>query len=84
MQPADGYCDDPADAQTVIDMRGALVGVERRRFSAVVMDMIWPTIASGLPQVHLIDSEQGADLVCLVARMELDLEAETTTYELFG
>lgn len=82
--PADGYFDAVADAQTVVTARGALIGADRRRFSAVASDVLWPTMSNGLPQARLVDREQGADLTCLVARLELDLEAETTTYELFG
>lgn len=84
VSPADGYFDDIADAQTVIDARGELIGVERRRFTVVVGDLVWPDLSAGLPQVRLIDTEQSVDAGFLVARVELDLEAETTTYELFG
>ena len=80
----DGYFDSEADAQTVIDARAALIGVDRRRFSVVVQDLIWPVISTGLPQVRLVDAEQRVDGTFLVARLELDLEAETTTYEVFG
>ena len=82
--PATGYFDKMADAQAMIDARAALIGVERRRFKAVAIDMIWPDAAGLVQQVRLIDGEQGADGAFLTARFELDLEAETTTYELFG
>ncbi len=82
--PADGYFDDVADAQTVIDARGDLIGVERRRFTVVAHEVIWLDPTEGLPTVRLIDAEQGTDANFIVARIEVDLDAETTTLELFG
>ena len=82
--PADGYFDAVADANTVIQARGALIGAERRRFTVVAIDLAWPTVSTGVPQVQLVDAEQGVNAVFLAARVELDLEAETTTTELFG
>ena len=82
--PATGYFDAAADAQTMANARGALVGVERRRFAVPVHHMIWPTLSTAILQARLIDAEQGVDGVHLVARFELDLEAEATTLELFG
>lgn len=82
--PDDGYFDSVADAQTVIDARAALIGTERRRFVAVVQEVIWPDLSTGLPQIRLIDTENAVDATFIAARLEIDLEAETTTYELFG
>lgn len=82
--PANGYFDDPADAQTVINARGALIGTERRRFSVLVSDLLWLDPTTGIPTVALVDSEQAANGNFLVSRLEIDLEAETTTLELFG
>lgn len=82
--PSEGYFDSIADAQTVINARGLLLGVERRRFTAVVADVLWPLLSTGVPQVQLIDAENSVNGGFLAARIELDLEAETTTYELFG
>lgn len=82
--PADGYFDAQADAQTVINARGQLIGVERRRFSVGIDDVVWPDLAAGIPQVRLIDPEQRAAGGFLVARIEVDLDAETTAHELFG
>ena len=84
VSPALGYFDAIADAATVVGARGALIGVERRRFSVTVAEIVWPTVSTGLPQVRLIDSDQGVDGTFIVCRIEVDLEAETTTYELFG
>ncbi len=82
--PAPGYCDNIADAQALAAQRGALIGTERRRFSVRVADVVWPDLSAGVPRVRLIDGEQPVDGTFLVARLELDLEAETTAYELFG
>jgi hypothetical protein len=82
--PATGFFDASGDAQTVIDARGALIGIERRRFTVGVDDLLWPAISTGLPQVQLIDGEQAVSATFLAARIEIDLEAETTSYELFG
>jgi hypothetical protein len=82
--PAEGFFDAIADAQSAIDARAALIGVERRRFSVKVHDMLWLDPAAGVPTVTLIDGEQAVSGNFLVARFELDLDAETTTLELFG
>jgi hypothetical protein len=81
---ADGYFDSRADAETVIVARGALIGIERRRFAVTVHELLWLDPADGMPTVRLIDPEQGVDGLFLIARLELDLDAETTSLELFG
>ena len=82
--PAPGYFDAIADAQTVVNARGALIGAERRRFTATAFDLAWPTVSTTLPCATLVDAEQGTNATCLAARIELDLDAETTTFELLG
>lgn len=82
--PADGYFDEPAHAATAVAARGALLGTERRRFAVVADGLHWPDPAAGVPTVRLVDAEHRADGAFLVARIELDLESETTSYELFG
>lgn len=82
--PATGYFDSVADAQTVINARGALIGTERRRFTATVVDEVWPDLSAGPPQIQLVDAEQSANVACIVTRLELNLDDGTTTYELFG
>ncbi len=79
-----GYFDSAADADTIIDARGALIGAERRRFAVMAQDLVWPDPATGIPTARLIDDEQRADGAFLVARVELDLDAETSSFELFG
>lgn len=81
---SEGFFDDPADAETVAAARGALLGVERRRFTVPVQGQLWIDLTAGLPSYRLIDAAQGADLVCIPARIEVDLENEETTLELFG
>lgn len=82
--PAAGYCDSAIDADTVIKARGALIGVERRRFAVTVQDLAWPDPTTGIPTALLVDLEQRANGAFLMARVELDLEAETSSFELFG
>ena len=78
-----GYFDLEVDAETVLEARAALLGVHRRRFAVEVEGLIWfdPLAYIG---VRLIDGAQSVDLVCLVARWELDCDAERTRFELFG
>lgn len=82
--PAIGYFDSLADAQAMVDARGALIGIERRRFAVSAADVVWPTVSTGLPQAQLVDAEQAVSATFLGARIEIDLQAEATTYELFG
>jgi hypothetical protein len=82
--PAEGYFDSVNDATTVVGARASLIGIERRRFTAVAADLVWPAVSTGLPQVFLTDAEQSVSNVFLAARLEIDLEAETSTFELFG
>lgn len=82
--PADGYFDSASDAATIIAARGALIGVERRRFIVRVEGLISFDPAAALPTVTLIDTEQAANGAFLVTRLELDLENEMTVLELFG
>jgi hypothetical protein len=84
VEPADGYFDSVADAQTMIDARGALIGREARRFAVEVADLIWPTLAGTVPCFGLVDAEQAANGTLIAARFELDLESEKTTIELYG
>jgi len=82
--PATGYFDSAADALAMINARGALIGTERRRFAVKVQDVLWPTPETGLPQATVVDAEQPVNGAFLAARIEIDLDAETTSYELFG
>lgn len=81
---AEGFFDAATDCDTALTARGALIGTERRRFVVPVGDLLWIDPASGLPTYTLVDVEQAANGAFLLARYELDLEAETTTLELYG
>ncbi|WP_347269853.1 hypothetical protein [Rhizorhabdus histidinilytica] len=82
--PAEGFFDDPEDAQACADQRGALLGVERRRFAVPVQAQLWIDPTTGLPTYRLIDADQRVDTPCIPARIELDLENDETILELFG
>lgn len=78
-----GYFDVLADADAVLAARGALLGVERRRFAVEVDGVIWFD-AQAYAGVRLIDADLSVDLNCLVARWEVDLDTEITRFELLG
>lgn len=80
----EGFFDDPDDAQAATDQRGALVGVERRRFATAAQALLWIDPTLGLPTYQLIDADQLVDAPCIPARLELDLERDETNLELFG
>lgn len=84
LTPSDGYFDAIADAQTVVNARGAIIGTEARRFAVSADDLVWPTISTSVPVFKLVDAEQGANVVLFASRIELDLENEVTAIELFG
>ena len=84
LEPARGYFDSLADAQAMADARGALIGVERRRFAVVVEEVLPIDPAIGVPQVRLVDTEQVVNSTFLASRIEVDLEQDRTSYELFG
>lgn len=84
LSPAPGYFDAATDAQTVVNARGALIGTERRRFAVEAAGVIWPDVSTALPTATLIDAEQAASGNYLAARVEIDLDADTTNLELFG
>ncbi len=84
LSPAEGFFDSATDAQACVNARGALIGAFRRRFAVTASELTWLDPVTGLPAARLIDVEQAVDQVLLVGRVELDLEAETTTVELFG
>ena len=84
LAPQEGLFDDIADAQTAADQQGALLGVERRRFTVTVAELLWLDPSMAIPTVRLVDSALGIDRLCMVSRFELDLDSETTSLELFG
>ncbi|HEV7658839.1 MAG TPA: hypothetical protein VGO55_03235 [Allosphingosinicella sp.] len=82
--PAEGFFDNAADGATAIAARAALLGTDRRRFTAIAHDLVWSDLESGFPIVKLIDPEQAINGNTLPARIALSLEAETTAYEVIG
>lgn len=83
VRPDNGYFDILTDADTVLAARAALIGVWRSRFAVEVDGLIWfdPVAYAG---VRLVNAEQSVDATFLVARWQIDLEAERTRFELFG
>lgn len=83
-RPAEGFFDSATDAAAALAQRRSLIGTERRRYAVTVNDLIWIDPETAIPTVRLIDSEQVTDTSCLIARVQIDLETETTAMELFG
>jgi hypothetical protein len=83
-EPAEGFFDAIADAQTVANARGALVGTERNRFAVPVAEVLWLDPSTGTPTVTLVVSEHAQNGAALAARLELDLDGESTGVETFG
>lgn len=83
--PSTGYFDSQTDAMAALNIEGALIGAARRRFAvrAQEVDILDPA-TDGIPTYHLIDGEQQVDTPCLVSRITVSLESETTDMELFG
>lgn len=82
--PREGFFDTVADAQAAIDAEGALLGTERRVFAVEADGIVTLDPSTGTPTVRLVDAEQRVDGLFLVSRIEIDLEAERTSLELFG
>lgn len=87
-EPRLSYFDSMAHAAVLNAEAFALMSAERRLFAVATADML--SFAGGLdfsqktPTVTLVDGEQASNNFFLVARIELDLEAETTGLTLFG
>lgn len=80
-EPSEGLFDSAADAATAITARGALVGVDRRRFLAPINDVVWIDPATGVPTFTAVDPEQSVNGPAMPMRIELDLATETTKIE---
>lgn len=80
-RPAEGFFDSAANAVTALTQRGALIGAERRRFKVVIGEPWFPDPKSGIPTVTLIDPEQKVNAAGMVSRIEVNLESETTIFE---
>jgi len=81
---AEGFFDSDDDAQAAADARGALLGTERRRFTVPVADLLWFDPSEGIPTLYLVDATQAAELSVMATRIEVDLEADATSLEVFG
>lgn len=84
VSPSEGFCDKAADTQALIDARGSLIGSERGRYSVAVHDLIWPDLSQGMPQAAVADPDLLLDRGMMTPRIEIDLETNVTTFEVFG
>lgn len=82
--PAEGFFDVAADGNAAITARAATFGVERRRFTVKVADLVWLDPTTGVPIVALVDPEQALNGNFIVARIAVNLADETTSFEVFG
>lgn len=83
LRPDAGFFDVVTDADTVLAARAALIGVWRTRFAVEVEGLIWfdPVAFGG---VRLVDPQLSVDATFMVARYQIDCEAERTRFELYG
>jgi len=79
--PSEGFYDAAANADTAVAGRATLIGTERRRFGVQVQDLIWPSPTSGLLNVTLVDPDQAVNDPGISTRIEVDLDAEATQFE---
>lgn len=86
--PREGWYDDPADTAVMNAEGFGLLGVERRVFSVPMMGardaLAVLADLNTTPTVQLVDAEQQVNALFLVAFVEIDLEADSATLELFG
>lgn len=82
--PEAGFFETAANAATVLAIKASLIGTYRRRFAVQVAGEIEldPTVT--IPGYQLTDSELDVDAPVMLARIEVDLEAETCALEVFG
>jgi len=83
--PSTGYFDSQSDAMAALNIEGSLTGVARRRFAVRAQDLIiLDPVNDGVPTYFLSDLEQQVNADCVLSRIIVDLESETTDMELFG
>lgn len=86
--PREAFWDSVTDAAIVNNAAFALIGVERRRLAVRVQGITAFTggmdFTVATPTVALTDAELAAAGNFLVSRIEIDLESETTAFEVFG
>jgi len=82
--PQPGYFEFAADAVKVLDISAALIGRYCRRFVVAIGDEVEVDPLTEIPTFRLVDEELAADCDIMVARVEIDDEAETTSIEGIG
>lgn len=82
--PETGYFESAADGATVLTLKADLIGTYRRRFRVDVAGEPSIDPLTALPCWQLVDSDLDADLPVMLARIEIDHEAETASLEVFG
>ena len=82
LTPGEGFFDLLGDAKTIVDERGLVLAGDPR-FSVSVAALVWSDPSLATPAVRLVDSEQSVDARLCCSRIELDLEEEVTSFELF-
>lgn len=84
LAPEPGFFESAASATATLVAKQGLVGTFRRRFAPGVDGVFWIDAELGVPTYRLIDAELGFDGPVMVARWQLDLEAEQTEMEVIG
>lgn len=82
--PDRGYFESASDASTVLTAKAALAGSRVRRFRVDIAEVVWVDPLTEVPSYQLVDSDLGADLPVMLARIEIDLETEMTAMEVIG
>ena len=82
LTPGEGFFDLLGDAKTIVDERGLVLAGDPR-FSVSVAALVWSDPSRSTPAVRLVDAEQSVDARLCCSRIELDLEEEVTSFELF-
>lgn len=82
--PSPGYFENAADAAAALELVAALIGRFRRRFLVNIAEEHEVDPATGIPTFRLIDDELGVDTPAVLTRMQIDMERETSTFEVMG
>lgn len=82
--PDPGFFESAADADAVLAIKAALIGVPRQRYVIEIAEELNIDPFTEVPSFQLIDSELGIDLPVMLTRMELNMETGTTTLEVIG
>lgn len=82
--PEAGFFESAADASTVLALKAELIGTYRRRFRVDVAGEVELDPTSVIPCWQLVDSDLDVNAPVMLARVEVDFEAETSALEVFG